>query len=107
MGAELERNKLTLEDQNGTDGNNATIVNTSGVLAITGIKVGTATIAANGSAVTVTHGLGTTPTIVLFAPSQNLGNLTYATLGATTFVINSSATTGTATIVLWLAMKLG
>jgi len=107
MGFEAIPNKITLEDQNGTDGNDATITNTSGVLAITGIKVGTATIAANAQTVTVTHSLGATPTTVLFAASQNLGTLTYASLGSTTFICNSSASTGTATTILWIAIKVG
>ena len=104
MGSTLKNDRLGLEDQNGE--NKKWIQNISGVLKIFGIKVGTATIPANASTVTVTHGLGTTPTFVIPFPSQNLGNLTYASLGATTFVINSSATTGTDTTILWLAVTL-
>lgn len=100
-GSELIPDKLTLVDQNGL--NPITIQNVSGVLVITGIMKGTATLVAGDTSIVVTHGCGATPTSVTANPSQNIGNVWITDIGATTFKINTSASTGTDTTFYWKA----
>ena len=101
MGSELIPDKLTLVDQNGV--NPISIQNVSGVFVIGGVVEGTATLSAGDTSVTVTHGVGATPTIVIAIPSQNIGNVWITNIGATTFKINTSASAGTDTTFYWLA----
>ena len=70
-GADIVKDKMTLEDQNGE--NSKSIQNISGVFAIAGIKVGTAVLTADLDTVEVTHGVGVTPVAVTAFPSQNIG----------------------------------
>jgi hypothetical protein len=62
-----------------------------------------ATIAENGTSVTVTHGMPYTPYAVHFTPSVNVGYVWVDTIGATQFVINCSSNSHAATTVYWEA----
>ena len=103
-GADIVKNKMTLEDQNGE--NPKSVQNISGVFAISGIKVGTAVLPADSDTVEVTHGVGATPVAVTAFPNQNIGQvwIPSASIGATTFTIKTSATTGTDTTFVWIAI---
>jgi len=64
--------------------------------------VGVAVLPAGNTSVVVTHRYSGTPTFVIAIPNQNIGNVWITDIGATTFTINTSASTGTDTTLYWL-----
>ena len=67
------------------------------------LVLGTIVLPAGDKQVLVTHGYSGTPTFALAIPSQNIGNVWITSIGATTFTINTSASTDTDTTFYWLA----
>jgi len=69
-------------------------------------KCGTATMASSGSAVTVTHGLYTTPAYVFVSPSSSdMVNLWVTSITATQFVIKSALDAESSRTIYWRAVK--
>ena len=68
---------------------------------------GTATIAANGASIDVTHGMGGTPDAVVVTPMGDVGNSIWwvSNVGATTFRINLDPTLTATTTVAWLSVE--
>ncbi len=64
---------------------------------------GQATIAANGTSIVVTHGMGLTPRNVQVIPGVNVGYVWVDTIGATQFTINCSSNSHAETTVYWRA----
>lgn len=66
-------------------------------------NMGTATITASASYVTVTHGMAATPTKIVVTPFGNVGNCWITDAGATTFQINVSSAPASDTLISWSA----
>jgi hypothetical protein len=84
-----------------------TIYGTSGSRSQIGISpnpIGTATIATSGTSISVTHGLGYTPTNIVCTPRANIGSVWVTGITSTAFVINCSTAAAAATVVSWQAV---